>query len=151
MARCVTPSPASSVERAVQLDRIGRGQRAVDLARRRHQADGADAGGLLAERRPDLAGEGGDRGLAAGAGDRRDRLAAGAEKNLAAASASARRASATLTNATPAGSGAGGTRSAMTAAAPAASAWPTKRKPIGLGAGHRDEQVAGLDLAAVGA
>ena len=32
------------VERAMQLDRIGRGQRAVDFALRRHHADGADAG-----------------------------------------------------------------------------------------------------------
>ena len=31
------------IERAMQLDRIGRGQRAVFLALRRHHADGADA------------------------------------------------------------------------------------------------------------
>jgi hypothetical protein len=62
------------VERAVQLDRIWRGQGAVDLARGRHQADGADARRLLAGRGPDLACEGGDRGLAAGAGNRRDRV-----------------------------------------------------------------------------
>ena len=60
------------VERAMQFDRIGRGQRAVGLGRRRNHADGADAGGRKAERAPDLAREGGDRGLAAGAGDRRD-------------------------------------------------------------------------------
>ena len=57
------------IERAVQLDRIGRGERAVFFALRRDHADGADAGGLASERGPDLPGEGGDRGLAAGAGD----------------------------------------------------------------------------------
>ena len=57
------------IERTVQRDRIGRGQRAVSLAARRHDADGADAGGAMAERGPDLAREGGDRRLAAGAGD----------------------------------------------------------------------------------
>ena len=61
-------------QRAVQVDRIGRGQRAVDLALPRHHADGADAGGLVAERSPDLPGEGRDRGLAAGAGHRGDHL-----------------------------------------------------------------------------
>ncbi len=60
------------VERAVQLHRLGRGERAVDLARRRHQPDGADARCRLAERRPDLARERGHRGLPAGAGDRGD-------------------------------------------------------------------------------
>ena len=60
------------VERAMQRDRIGRGQRAVDLAPGRHQPDGADAGRRLAGRFPDLARERRDRGLAAGAGDGRD-------------------------------------------------------------------------------
>ena len=32
------------IERAMQFDRIGRGERAVDFALRRHHADGADAG-----------------------------------------------------------------------------------------------------------
>ncbi len=40
-----------SIERAVQFDRIGRGERAVGFARRRDHADGADAGGLQSERR----------------------------------------------------------------------------------------------------
>ena len=62
------------VELPVQRDRIRRGQRAVDGALRRHQPDGADAGRFVAEPLPDLAREGGDRGLAAGAGDRRDGL-----------------------------------------------------------------------------
>ena len=43
-----------------------------------------------------------------------------------------------------------GARSAMTATAPAASACGTKRQAVRLGARHRDEQVAGLHLAAVG-
>ena len=38
------------IERAMQLDRIGRGQRAVGLALRRHDADGAEARRLQAER-----------------------------------------------------------------------------------------------------
>ena len=62
------------VELPVQRDRIRRGQRAVDGALRRHQPDGADAGRCVTEPLPDLAREGGDRGLAAGAGDRRDGL-----------------------------------------------------------------------------
>ena len=60
------------IERAVQLDRIGRGQRAVFFAPGRNETDGADAGGLSTERAPDLPREGDDRGLAAGAGDRCD-------------------------------------------------------------------------------
>ena len=56
-------------KRAMQVNRIGRGQRAIGLALRRDHADGADARRLKAERRPDLPGEGRDRGLAAGAGD----------------------------------------------------------------------------------
>jgi hypothetical protein len=48
------------IERAMQRDRIGRGERAVAFARRRDHADGADARGLMAERRPDLAREGRD-------------------------------------------------------------------------------------------
>src|SRR5579863_3302732 len=55
-------------KRAVQRDRIRRGERAVSLAARRHDADGADAGGAVAECGPDLSREGGDRRLAAGAG-----------------------------------------------------------------------------------
>src|SRR6516162_3418949 len=54
------------------------------------------------------------------------------EKNFAAVSASARRASATLTNATASGSGVAGGRSAMMAAAPDASACETKLSPSSL-------------------
>ena len=57
------------VEHAMQLDRIGRGQRAIDVGLVRDDADGAHAGGVQPERRPDLAREGGNRGLARGAGD----------------------------------------------------------------------------------
>lgn len=56
------------VELPMQRDRIRRGQRAIDGALRRNQPDGADAGGDMTEPLPDLAGEGGNRGLAAGAG-----------------------------------------------------------------------------------
>src|SRR5262249_11235203 len=51
------------------------------------------------------------------------------EKNFAAVSAKARRASSTLMNATPSGSGVAGGRSAITAAAPDASACETKLSP----------------------
>ena len=57
------------VELPMQRDRIRRRQRAVDGALRRHQPDGADAGRGMPEPLPDLPREGGDRGLAAGAGD----------------------------------------------------------------------------------
>ncbi len=60
------------VELPVQRDRIRRRQRAVDGALRRNQTDGADAGRGMPEPLPDLPRERGDRGLAAGAGDRRD-------------------------------------------------------------------------------
>ncbi len=63
------------IERAVQVDRIGRGQRTVGFALGRHNADGADTGGRQTERFPDLAREGGDRCLAAGAGDGGDDVA----------------------------------------------------------------------------
>ena len=68
------------IERAVQFDRIGRGERAVFFAPRRDHADGADAGGVKPERGPDLPREGGDRGLAAGAGDRGDGAGLAREK-----------------------------------------------------------------------
>ena len=61
------------VEALVESDRIGSRQRAVDAGVRRDDADGADRGRRMAEALPDLAAEGGDRGLAAGAGDRDDR------------------------------------------------------------------------------
>ena len=60
------------IERSVQADRIGRGQRSIEAARRRDEAGRAEGGGGVAERRPDLAHEGRDRGLAAGAGHRDD-------------------------------------------------------------------------------
>ena len=56
----------------MQRDRIGRGQRAVDIALRRHEANGPDARGCITETLPDLPREYGDGGLAAGAGDRRN-------------------------------------------------------------------------------
>ena len=56
-------------EQLVQLDRIGRGERAIVVAAGRDDAGRADAGGGVPALLPDLAREGGDRGLAAGAGD----------------------------------------------------------------------------------
>jgi hypothetical protein len=57
------------VELTMQGDRIGRGQRAVDSALRRHQSNGSDACRDMSEPLPDLARERCDGGLAAGAGD----------------------------------------------------------------------------------
>ena len=62
------------VERLMQRDRIGRRQRAVDFERPRDDAERAERGRLAAGRRPDLPREGGDRGLAAGAGDGDDAI-----------------------------------------------------------------------------
>ena len=58
------------VEKLVQRDRVRRRQRSVDGERARDDADRPDGRRLLAERLPDLAGEGGDRSLSAGAGHR---------------------------------------------------------------------------------
>src|SRR5438105_10008754 len=60
------------VEGAVQFHRIRRGERAVDLATRRHDTHRADARRPMPERGPDLPREGNNGGLAAGAGHRRD-------------------------------------------------------------------------------
>ncbi len=57
------------IELLMQRDRVGRGQGSVDLTLARDQPDGADARRLVTERSPDLAREGGDRGLPAGSGD----------------------------------------------------------------------------------
>jgi len=57
------------IERAVQRDRIRRGERAVDLARRRNEPDGADARRLITERAPDLPCEGSNGSLSTGAGN----------------------------------------------------------------------------------
>ena len=134
----------------MQRDRIGRRQRAVDLARGRHEADGADARRLLAGRGPDLAREGGDRGLAAGAGDGRDGLRlARKESRRRERERAARIADPDEGDAVrqrrrrhPLGHDrdrAGGQRRRDEAQA------------VVLGAGHRHEQIARLDRAAVGA
>jgi len=73
-------SPGQFGEQPVQRHRIGRGQRAVFVAPWRHHAGGADRGGGKAGLLPDLAGEGGDGGLAAGAGHRNHRLGLRAEE-----------------------------------------------------------------------
>ena len=66
------PLAGNAVDDAMEFDRIGRRQRAVFLAGRRDHPDGADAGGGMSERGPDLAREGRNRSLAAGAGDGRN-------------------------------------------------------------------------------
>jgi hypothetical protein len=62
------------VEELVQRDRVRRGQRPVDGELARHDAERPDRGGFEPKRLPDLAHEGDDRGLSAGAGDRDDGL-----------------------------------------------------------------------------
>src|SRR5262245_16836900 len=62
------------IKRAMQRDGIRRRERAIDFALRRYEPDRTDAGGGMAEYGPDLAGERGDRRLAARAGDRGDYL-----------------------------------------------------------------------------
>ena len=62
------------LQRSVEGHWIRGGQRAVDRDRPRDDADRAERRQFPADRRPDLADERGDRGLAAGAGDRDDRL-----------------------------------------------------------------------------
>ncbi|MGY3331765.1 hypothetical protein ACVILI_004782 [Mesorhizobium sp. USDA 4775] len=57
-------------QQLMQGNRIGRGQRAIVVAAGRHHAGGADRSRGIARLLPDLPGEGGDRGLAAGAGHR---------------------------------------------------------------------------------
>ena len=136
------------VERAVQRHRIGRRQRAIDLALRRHHADGADARGLVAERIPDLPGERRDRSLAAGAGDRGDHLRlARIEPRRGQRQRAARVLD--LHERRACGQRCRLASRPITAAAPAATAWPTNAQPVGLAAGHRDEQIAGLHRAAV--
>ena len=68
-------------QRLVQRDGIGRGERAVDAAVGLDEADGAERGGLAAERGEDLAREVGNRGLAAGAGDGDDGLGLRADRS----------------------------------------------------------------------
>ena len=58
----------------MQRDRIRRRQRSVNRQRARHDADRPDRSGLAPKRLPDLAHEGGDRSLSAGAGHRDDRF-----------------------------------------------------------------------------
>ena len=64
----------------VDFHRIGRGVRQRHRALGPDHADRAQAGGGLAQRRPDFAQEGDDGGFALGAGDGGDRLGLGAEE-----------------------------------------------------------------------
>ncbi len=61
-----------AIERAMHLDRIGRGQTAVFRFTRRDDAKRAEIAGAVAKPPPDLPHEMGDRGLAGGAGNRND-------------------------------------------------------------------------------
>ncbi len=65
-------APREFVERAMQLDRARRRQRAIMRARGVDDADRAERRRFKSERPPNLTQERDDRGLAAGAGDGRD-------------------------------------------------------------------------------
>ena len=134
------------VELAMQRDRIGRRQRAIDGALWRHQSDGADAGGGVSQPLPDLAREGGNRGFSTGAGHRRNdrRLArekfrGGERQRTARIGRDNERHATTVLRRMVArdGNGARGNRGIDEARA------------VGPGAGQREEQIARLDRAAV--
>ena len=138
-----------AVERLVQRDGIGRGQRAVGGAVGGDDAERAEARGLAAERGEDLAREVRDRGLAAGAGDRDDGL------GLARIEAR-RRERQRAAHVGDAQIGDGGVErrparsaSPTTATAPAASACGTKAAPSALVPGTATNTMPGRDLAAV--
>ena len=134
----------------VQRDGIGRGQAAVDAAVGLDEADGAERGGLVAERGEDLPREVGDRGLAAGAGDGDDRLGLRADRSAppsAPARGAARRRAARA-------------RASGTATSRACADEHRRPRPwrpprhearaVRLGSRQRREQPAGPHLAAVG-
>jgi len=138
------------IELAVQRHWIGRGQRAVHLAPRRDQPDGADARSRVPEPRPDLACEGGDRRLAARAGDRGDDLRLGGKE----LGGGAREAGPRVLNLHEGDAG----RKRRLRHALRHDRGSARRQcgadmaqAVVLGARHRHEQVAGLDGAAVGA
>ena len=113
-------------------------------------ADGAEARRLVAGGGEDLAGEGGDRGLAAGAGDgdemvRLARIEARRHQRQRPArlgGAEDRRRSAGRSSAAP--------LAASTATAPRATASPAKRAPSAALPGSAANRIAGRDRAAVG-
>ena len=130
-------------QRAMQSDRVRRRQRAIDLTLRRDHADRADTRCLITESGPNLAGEGGDRGLAAGAGHSRDHGRLPAEKPRGGESERAarvidgdkdrpirQRRGILFTD----NRGSAGRRSLG-----------GERRPIGLAAGQRDEHIATPD------
>ena len=136
------------IERAVQLDRIGRGQRAVFFPSWRDHADGADAGGWQAERGPDLPREGGDRGLAAGAGDGGDCCGLAREKARRGQCERAARIGDLHEGdivGQPVRALLGGDRRRARR-----DRLLGEMRAVGLGPGDGDEQKAGFDLAAVG-
>ena len=132
----------------MQLDRIGRGERAVFLRLGRDQSDGADAGGGKAEAGPDLAREGGDRGLAAGAGNRGDGLRLARKKP----GGGYRQRMAGIRHRHESDAGGQALRALLGGDRDGAGFGRGARemRAIGLGAGNGDKQKARLDLAAVG-
>ena len=137
-----------TIERAMQFDRVRRGQRTVFLALRRDDADGADAGGLQAERRPDFARERGDRSLAAGAGDGNDRVRLAREKCRGGERQSASR----IVDRNESNAGRQSVRPMLAGNRRCAGGGGLggELRAVGLVAGNGDEQKAGLHLAAVG-
>ena len=136
-------------QRPVQRDRIGRGERAVHAAVGLDEADGAERCGLAAERGEDLAGEVGDRGLAAGAGDGDDGVGLRAEE---ARRHQRERAARLLRRQDRYALGAGDFGAALYEDGGRAlgDRIGNEAGAVGLGSGERGKQPAGTDLAAVG-
>ena len=148
IAAWVTPASASSRQQPVQRDRIGRRQRAVFVAAGRDDAGRADAGGRDAGLLPDLAGEGGDRGLAAGAGHGDHRRRAGADRSArrsAPAPAAGRRPRSPARRGRPSAAPLARRRRPRRRVAAASAA---KAAPSALVPATRDEQDARLDCRA---
>jgi hypothetical protein len=137
------------VEGLVQGDRVGGRQRAVGRARGGDDAERAEARRLPAETAEDLAHEVGDRGLAAGAGDRDD--GAGLARMQPGGGGGERDARVRHRQVGDRIGQVGRTRAFGHHRDRAGRRRLGGEQPaVGGGAGHRQEHEAGLDLAAVG-
>ena len=136
-------------ERAMQLDRIRRRQRAVGVHAGAGDAERADARGAAAEPRPDLPDEGRDRSLAAGSGDRDDgrglarEQAGGGERQRAPGVGDAHEGHALGQRRIGGAFGENRDRAGRNRIG-------NETQAVRLGAVHRDEQVPTTDFAAVG-
>ena len=149
-AAWVTPSPASRSSSAWSATGSGVVRLPYSVRLSADHADGAEARRRVAGGGEDLAGEGGDRGLAAGAGDgdEMSRLAR-IEARRDQRQRPARLGGAQDRRPRPAGRAAPSSP-ASTATAPRRDRLAGKARAVGGAAGQRREQVAGRDRAAVG-